>query len=42
MEKDSAAEMLKWKGEVTETVYDGMVKRVNLVPLRAREKVHEG
>ena len=36
------AEMMRWKGEMTETVYDG----VEIVALfycgRARVKVHEG
>ena len=41
MEKDSAAEMSKWKGEMTETVYDWMVKRVSLVLLRFGAKVYE-
>jgi len=42
MEKQTAAEVAKWKREMTETVFEAMVRRVSLVLLRARAKVYEG
>ena len=42
MEKETAMEMTKWRKEMTETVYEAMVKRISLVLLRGRAKVYEG
>ena len=40
--KGDGDEMTRWKGEMTETVCDGMVKRLSLTLLPCRTEVHEG
>ena len=42
MEKETAAEVGKWKKEMTNVVFDALVRRISLVLLRARAMVYEG
>ena len=42
MEKETVSEVTRWKSEMTDTVYEVMVRRTSLVSLRARAKVYEG
>ena len=42
METVTAEELANWKKEMTEFVYEAMIRRVSLLLLRARAKVYEG
>ena len=42
MEKETAIEVVRWKREMTNMVYENLVRRVCLVLLPARAKVYEG
>ena len=42
MEKETAAEVGKWKKEMTNVVFDALMRRISLVLLRARAMVYEG